>query len=444
MAGLRHKMGLTGTRTYVGFGFGAIQGGLFLYEAFQSGAFRRLVVAEVVPELVAAVRGTGGRFGLNIAHADRIERVEIGPVEIYNPAVEADRTQLVTAIGEAEELGTAVPSVVNYVTGGVGAVSRLLGAGLALKLHGQGPRAVVYAAENHNHAAEILQGHVLGALPPAAREGVERSVRFLNTVIGKMSRVVTDPEEIQAQALAPIAPGQPRAFLVEAFNRIMVSRVRFETPFERGIAVFEEKDDLLPFEEAKLYGHNAVHALGAYLGYELGARYMSELTKFPGVLPFMRGAFLEESGEALVRKYRGADPLFTHAGYAEYADDLLKRMTNPFLMDTIERVARDPGRKLGWGDRLIGTMRLALEQGITPRRFAVGAAAALAMLDPTTVEDSTRIPRVLATLWGDSAKSKEEQASIVQLVQEGQARLREWKAAGCADLEAFDNVHWRR
>ena len=30
-------------RTFVGFGFGAIQAGLFLYEAQQSGAFTRLV-----------------------------------------------------------------------------------------------------------------------------------------------------------------------------------------------------------------------------------------------------------------------------------------------------------------------------------------------------------------------------------------------------------------
>ena len=42
------------TKTFVGFGFGAIQGGLFLYEAFRSGQFRRLVVAEVVPEVVAS------------------------------------------------------------------------------------------------------------------------------------------------------------------------------------------------------------------------------------------------------------------------------------------------------------------------------------------------------------------------------------------------------
>jgi len=42
-------MPLSGKRTFVGFGFGPIQAGLFLYEAFLSGAFRRLVVAGVLP-----------------------------------------------------------------------------------------------------------------------------------------------------------------------------------------------------------------------------------------------------------------------------------------------------------------------------------------------------------------------------------------------------------
>ena len=60
-------MPLTGRRTFVGFGFGAIQSGLFLYEAFHSGAFRRLVVAEVLPEVVEAVRREGGSFCVNIA-----------------------------------------------------------------------------------------------------------------------------------------------------------------------------------------------------------------------------------------------------------------------------------------------------------------------------------------------------------------------------------------
>jgi hypothetical protein len=108
-------MGLSGTRTYVGFGFGAIQAGLFLYEAFGSGAFGRLVVAEVLPEVVSAVRRAGGYFCVNIAHSDRVEHAVVGPVAIEDPASASDRERLIEAIAEAEEIGTAIPSVAYYV-----------------------------------------------------------------------------------------------------------------------------------------------------------------------------------------------------------------------------------------------------------------------------------------------------------------------------------------
>ena len=47
-----------------------------------------------------------------------------------------------------------------------------------------------------------------------------------------------------------------------------------------------------------------------------------------------RDAFVRESGGALIRKYASpGDDLFTEAGYRHYADDLLERMTNPYLAD---------------------------------------------------------------------------------------------------------------
>jgi hypothetical protein len=76
---------LAGNRTFVGFGFGAIQAGLFLYEAFHSGNFSRLVVAEVLPEAVNAIRTAEGFFSVNIARADRVEVAEVGPIEIHEP-----------------------------------------------------------------------------------------------------------------------------------------------------------------------------------------------------------------------------------------------------------------------------------------------------------------------------------------------------------------------
>src|SRR5664280_2904240 len=107
---MAHSM-TAASRTFVGFGFGAIQGGLFLYEAFRCGKFKRLVVAEVVPDVVASVRRAQGRFRVNIATRTGIEVQEVTGVEIYNPRVPADAQALAAALAEASEIATALPSV---------------------------------------------------------------------------------------------------------------------------------------------------------------------------------------------------------------------------------------------------------------------------------------------------------------------------------------------
>jgi mannitol-1-phosphate 5-dehydrogenase len=262
---------------------------------------------------------------------------------------------------------------------------------------------VLYAGENHNHAAELLEAAVRRHGP------VPATFQFLNTVIGKMSKVVTDPAEIAGQRLAPVTPGAARAFLVEQFNRILISAVTV-SGFTRGITVFAEKADLLPFEEAKLYGHNATHALLGYLANEKAYRFMSDCAADRPLLEFARAAFLDESGGALIHKRAGLDPLFSAAGYRAYVDDLLERMVNPFLRDAVDRVIRDPQRKLGWDDRLIGTMRLALDAGIQPQRFARAAAAATRLLPAG---------QTLASLWAGSADVPAgRQAELRQLIRD--------------------------
>lgn len=433
-------MALTGKRTFVGFGFGAIQAGLFLYEAFQSGKFGRLVVAEILPDVVGAVRRAGGCYSANVAHSDRIEAALIGPVEIENPAAKTDCVRLIEAVEAADEIATAVPSVQHYVSDAPGSPHRILAEGLRRKVAAGGPRAVLYAAENHNHAAEILEEAVAREIPAAERPPASSRIRYLNTVIGKMSGIVSAPRELHQQGLAPIAPGFGRAFLVEAFNRILISPIRFaesarDLPFSRGITCFQEKRDLIPFEEAKLYGHNATHAVAAFLGAIRGVRRIADLRDFPEIMSFLRRAFIEESGKALTRKHSGVDPLFTPEGYREYADDLLARMVNPLLQDTVERVARDPERKLAWDDRLIGTMRLALRTGITPRRYALGAAAALAILNPSAQVKDDTASSWLDAIWNVSAPNSAERRAILDLIQDGRARLRRWVDSGFHGLE---------
>jgi mannitol-1-phosphate 5-dehydrogenase len=395
--------------TFVGFGFGAIQAGLFVYEAWRSGNFDRLVVAEVVPSMVEAVRRNNGYYALNVASPSGIKTYKIGPIEILNPHDEHDRRALIEAVADADEIATALPSVTFYGLGKSGDVLDILSAGLHAKTSDERlPAAVVYTAENHNHAAEILTEALASRLDGGGLASARTQV--LNTVIGKMSGVVTDAAQIAEQGLVPVVPGMGRAFLVEEFNRILITRIGL-SGFRRGIEVFEEKDDLLPFEEAKLYGHNATHALIGYLLRESGGVYMSEAAGNPVLMQLARDAFLLESGKALCRKYHGFDPLFTAAGFRAYVDDLLARMSNPFLKDAVDRVTRDTRRKLGWDDRLIGTMRLALGQGIQPERYAQGVAAAIRRL---AVEERTISAHLMESLWRENDGS--QAAQIRQLI----------------------------
>jgi mannitol-1-phosphate 5-dehydrogenase len=406
-----------------GFGFGPIQAGLFVKEAFQSSNFTRLIVAEIDPRLVNAVKANNGSYYINVAKADGIETLKIDNVELLNPNVPEDKQILLQTLAHSTEITTCLPSVNFYESGGDNSVVSLIAE--ALK-NTTAKSTIIYTAENNNHAAEILQKAVTkntGHLP-------EKSVQFLNTVIGKMSQVVTDPAEIAQLKLKTIAPDIDRAFLVEQFNRILVSKTKI-SDFQPGIDIFIEKDDLLPFEEAKLYGHNAIHALMGFIAAVKGYTKMTELANDPDIMQIARAAFLQESGAALIKKYSHLnDELFTDSGFKAYTEDLLTRMTNPYLGDTIARVVRDITRKLEMNGRIFGTMQLVLEYGLEPKNMALGAIAGIAVLLNNAEEnnlpadlrfgkwqklDNANIEKIINWLW--SGKTNNYTNQIISYVQ---------------------------
>lgn len=414
---------------FTGFGFGPIQGGLFAKEAFQSGNFTRIVVAEIDAELVNAIRANNGSYYVNIARADGIEALKIDRVELLNPNVEEDKRVLLEVLAKSTEIVTCLPSVSFYDVGGANSVASLIAGGLK---DSEARATIVYAAENNNHAAETLEKAVAqetGDLP-------QPNVQFLNTVIGKMSRVVGDPDEIAELKLETIALGIERAFLVEQFNRILVTTSQI-ADFKPGIEVLVEKDDLLAFEEAKLYGHNAIHSLLGFIGALKGYTTMTELKDDKAVMQVGRAAFLQESGAALIKKYeRLDDDLFTEAGFKDYAEDLLERMTNPYLGDAIARVVRDAPRKLRTDGRIFGTMQLALEHSIEPKNMALGAMAGIAELLKKADEnnlpedlrfgdwrklDKVKTEELINWLW--SCQEIGHGPQIVRCVQDAKGRL---------------------
>ena len=180
---------------FVGFGFGPIQAGLFVKEARGSGRFSEIAVAEVDPALVAAVRGNGNQYALNVASPSGVDVVHVKGVTLLNPNVADDLHQLRLMLGRATEMVTSLPSVAFYTRGGETSVARLIAEGL--RGHGA-EQTVVYTAENNNHAAEILARDVQSV---SSGGSGQRPVQALNTVIGKMSQVISEPSEIERRGL---------------------------------------------------------------------------------------------------------------------------------------------------------------------------------------------------------------------------------------------------
>ena len=337
------------SRIFLGIGAGPIQTGIYVAGAFKGG-FDRIVLADVDAALVSAIRQSG-TITVNTACAEKIRASTYSRVEIYNPSVPSDLEILKDAAAEAVAVNTALPAVRFYSS------CTWLKEAFARK-----PDAVryVYTSENCTTAAEELR-KVLGDFP---------NTYYIDTVIGKMSKIFMASE----CTLAPLASGYAKGHLVEEFNEIYTT----DAPGidQVGIVGLYPKKEIYPFEEAKLYGHNASHFLMGMLAARAGCRFMSDTLKFPEIVELTRRALLEECGPALCRKFAGVDPYFEKENYDAWAVELVRRMTSPLLSDSVDRVIRDPERKLAWEDRIIGAIRLCLDQNVRPLILARGAARA--------------------------------------------------------------------
>ncbi len=369
-------------KTFLGFGLGAVQSGLMLFEAYRSKNFKRFIILEVNASLVREIRSNHCTITINTATKNGIIKSTISGFEIYNPADQKDHASIASAIHEADEMATAIPSTDFYDLGD-NSLARLL----ATNVNPSKPQ-IIYAAENNNYAAEILLEKM-----KAYTDGSNlRQFQTINTVIGKMGGVIQDDVTVNELGLDRMTPAGKTAVLVEEFNHIIISKIRLQE-YRRGIEVFQEKDDLLPFEEAKLFGHNAVHSVLGFLAALRGYTFMSEIRNDPKLYDYGVRAFIDECGAFLLRKYKNFDdPLFTRKGFEYYAMDLLERMTNPYLRDEVQRICRDPLRKMDYDDRFFGTIRGALKQGVRPAILPKAVLAALCYIITNKVDAGFSYP----------------------------------------------------
>ena len=156
------------------------------------------------------------------------------------------------------------------------------------------------------------------------------------------------------------------------------------TVTERGVLVLEKGNYKLPdeiknvgYEDlhmhwiCKLFIHNAPHAIVAYLGWMKGFTYIHEAMADKDINKIVVGAIGEITDGVIASG-------FVEKEYANYYKEKeLKRFSNKLLYDKIERVAREPLRKIARNNRLVLALRIALFNGVLPENTAKGLKAAL-------------------------------------------------------------------
>ena len=142
-------------------------------------------------------------------------------------------------------------------------------------------------------------------------------------------------------------------------------------------------DDLAPYIERKLFTVNTGHAATAYFGFLAGHTRISDALGDPIVEAAVERA-LGETSALIVAKHG-----FTEAEQTAYRFKILERFRNPDLPDTVERVGRQPLRKLGRHERFIAPAAELAERGAPVEGLLAAIGAALRFdvsADPESVE----------------------------------------------------------
>lgn len=255
----------------------------------------------------------------------------------------------------------------------------------------------IVTCENWKDAGRKLHDFIVSKLDPALKESFESKVGVTEAVI---MRSGLSPTKEQFEA-------DPTGVHVQDFWYLPIDASRFKGEFPK-IKFAELKDGFGNYLTQKMYTNNTTSAVIAYNGSYYGYTGLAEAANSKEVSPLLDKLF-DEINDTLVKGLkvdRKDQEDFSSRARAKYSDYT--------ITDTVERHARDPLRKLGPEDRLIGPAKMAVQNGVELGVLLITIVRALNYEnpeDPSAVQlkemrESKGIPYVLKTVCGLSESDK--------------------------------------
>ncbi|HBP38127.1 MAG TPA: hypothetical protein DD640_05195 [Clostridiales bacterium] len=266
----------------------------------------------------------------------------------------ADADAVAAAIADADAVFTAV--------GGknLNEIVPLLARGIERKAAAQGGSLNIVTCENWKMPATILRAGLEAGLAESARPYLAENVGITEAVV---MRSAIEPD-------ADLKQSDPLAVNVQDFWQLPVdaSRIVGALPDIQGLQLI---DRFTGFLERKFYTYNAANGTVSYLGALFGYEKLADAAHDERILSILDGVY-RETAQALAKKH-----VFPLEEQLAFTLTSLKKLQDYTIEDYIERNARDPIRKLGQDDRLVGSARLVLEYGIVPENLCTAIAAAI-------------------------------------------------------------------
>jgi mannitol-1-phosphate 5-dehydrogenase len=157
-----------------------------------------------------------------------------------------------------------------------------------------------------------------------------------------------------------------------------------------GIEGLTFTDNIDAIYARKLFTSNAGGAALAYFGYLSGCCFLYEALEIPEIRKNLT-ALLNVAKQCLIESF-GLD----EAELERHLDELMdRRFPNRDLADTVQRVARNPLRKLGSQERLAGLVHLLRRHSLSTEPVSRVIGAALNYRDPADAE-SLELSRIIA------------------------------------------------
>jgi len=258
------------------------------------------------------------------------------------------------------------------------------------------PETIAQAVAGCDFAATAVGGKNIASVAGLLRDGIEKRTRPLNILVcenwpnaeqvlaGELSAQNMPPERyscVPCSVERMVRKDQDSLNLVGEGGESLLLDASIWKGDPPAIEGMMACDNLAPFYARKLYTSNAGHAVLAYHGFLAGCRYIYQALDNEAIVKQLTDS-LTAAVAALVREY-GIDP----GPLEEHIGRLLKyRYASTDLADTISRVARQPLRKLGPKERMVGLMRLLEKHGMEPQPVLRTIAAALHYYDPEDPE----------------------------------------------------------